>query len=121
MTINIIEPFYDRSMKNIYECLRFLSSVYILFFSAIISGFTAVLISSAQISTFLVGRIHLIGSFVTTFLYSAFYQAMLMHWIWNKNGWMYEFTLQGQIVPVKDHGGSLVIHLPSGILGVIGN
>lgn len=86
-----------------------------------ISGFASVLISSAEISTFLVGRVHLIGSIVTTFLYSAFFQSMLIHWIWNKNGWMYEFIFQGQKVHVKDHGGSLVMHLPSSVIGVVGN
>lgn len=89
--------------------------------SDVLLGFAVALIGSAQISTFLVGRIHLAGSVIMTFLYSALFQPMLMHWIWNRNGWMYEFIFLRERVPIKDHGGTLVMHISSSLIGVVGN
>ncbi|KAG5890968.1 hypothetical protein JTB14_028646 [Gonioctena quinquepunctata] len=85
-----------------------------------IVGISACLIGTAQISTFLVGRLHLMASVITTFLYCAFYEPLLLHWIWNDNGWMNKWVLLGKRVSLKDHGGDLVIHLPSSTIGLIG-
>lgn len=84
-------------------------------------GFASTLLGQAQMSVFLVGRIHLCGSIILTFLYSALIQPMFMHWIWNTNGWMYEFALLKDNVPFKDHGGTVVIHISSCIIGIVGN
>ncbi|XP_023022420.1 ammonium transporter 2 [Leptinotarsa decemlineata] len=83
-------------------------------------GISACLIGTAQISSFLVGRIHLMASIITTFLYCAFYEPLLLHWIWNENGWMNKWVLLGKRVSLKDHAGDLVVHLSSSIIGLIG-
>ncbi|CAH1117835.1 unnamed protein product [Phaedon cochleariae] len=85
-----------------------------------ILGISACLLGTAQISTFLIGRIHLVASIAITFLYCAFYQPLLMHWIWHSKGWMNKAVLLNKRVSAKDFAGDLVIHLSSSFVGLMG-
>ncbi|KAJ8982071.1 hypothetical protein NQ317_001480 [Molorchus minor] len=89
-------------------------------FSGNAAGFAAVLIGSAEMSTFLVGRIHMGGSILATVLYCTFYQPMLMHWVWDKDGWISKLAKDDINRYVSDHGGALVVHVPSTIMGLVG-
>nr|CAI5841986.1 unnamed protein product [Callosobruchus analis] len=83
-------------------------------------GFCACLIGTAQISTFLTGRVHLSTSIIVTTLYCIIIQPLLMHWIWHDEGWMNKNILLDKRVSVKDYGGDLVVHLSSSLMGFIG-
>ncbi|VEN46195.1 unnamed protein product [Callosobruchus maculatus] len=83
-------------------------------------GFCCCLIGTAQISTFLTGRVHLATSIIVTTLYSIIIQPLLMHWIWHDEGWMNKNILLDKRVSVKDYGGDLIVHLSSSLMGFIG-
>ncbi|CAH1962534.1 unnamed protein product [Acanthoscelides obtectus] len=83
-------------------------------------GFCCCLIGSAQISTFLTGRVHLATSIIVTTLYCIIIQPLLMHWIWHDEGWMNKSILLEKRVSVKDYAGDLVVHLSSSLMGLIG-
>ncbi|KAJ8916225.1 hypothetical protein NQ315_016364 [Exocentrus adspersus] len=87
---------------------------------AVVVGFCACLMSTAQMSSFLAGRIHMIAGMVLSVFYSAIFQPILMHWIWSDRGWMKHSSFLGLDVSVKDHAGGLAIHLPSAIFGATG-
>nr|CAI5822978.1 unnamed protein product [Callosobruchus analis] len=85
-----------------------------------IQRFCACLIGTAQISTFLTGRVHLSTSIIVTTLYCIIIQPLLMHWIWHDEGWMNKNILLDKRVSVKDYGGDLVVHLSSSLMGFSG-
>ncbi|CAG9856004.1 unnamed protein product [Phyllotreta striolata] len=86
----------------------------------IIFGLSGVLLGSAELSCFTIGRIHLVASFIVSLLYCMLYQPMLAHWIDREDGWMRNNTLFDKKVEIKDYAGNMVVHLSSSLMGAIG-
>ncbi|XP_018575582.1 ammonium transporter 2-like [Anoplophora glabripennis] len=88
---------------------------------SLIGGFCSILLATAQMSSFLVGRTKLVGGMLLTAFYSGIFQPFLMHWIWHESGWMRLSKFLNVDVSVQDHAGVLALHIPSVILGTTGS
>lgn len=102
-----------RGMYRLLKCKK------IPFYSPFISGFTACLIGSAILRTFLAGRLHLIGVIVLSFTYSII-ASLEMRCVWKEDGFFHAVKLNESEFRFLDSGGAINLHIIPSVIGLIG-
>ncbi|XP_022908207.2 ammonium transporter 3-like [Onthophagus taurus] len=91
-----------------------------LFMNHVIYGYCIVIFGSAVITTTISSRLHFIAYLIIIFMYSGITQPILLHWVYNQNGWMKEAIFGNYTAVLHDFGGSLVLNLPCGLISMLG-
>merc|ERR1719461_1517808 len=80
--------------------------------------------ASTIVSGSVAERMKLTSYFIYTFVITAFIYPVVVHWVWDGNGWLSAFNGDeggdGASIPVMDFAGSGVVHMVGGFSGLMG-